>query len=262
MAKIEVIEKDTQFRLRIQVNFRDDLAENGEARETQTVQAPKVGGRDGPRGEGRKPPMEKKPPVKIYKAQSGDGRKKKPKGEESVVEFYTDWLADTPMNRHIGIVWLRLLIDEQGEALMPFRELSLMVDSTNRQASSQHVEDFRERGEEFQAFVMRKRKVNEEVVECVEEEVLKGPLLGEGERASRVCERLKRRDITAANIEAALEQISCKAVLRKLRKQMGQGEAHYKESYLLEEMMKELSEGSGVAFGLEGAYVGDMLGRG
>ena len=96
---------------------------------------------------------------------------------------------------------------------MPFRELSLMGDSTNRQALSQHVEDFRERGEEFRAFVMRKRKV--------QEEVLKGVLLGEGEKASRVCERLKRRDITAANIEAALEQILCKAVLRKLRKQIG-----------------------------------------
>jgi hypothetical protein len=53
-------------------------------------------------------------------------------------------------------------------------------------------------------------------------------LLGEGEKASRVCERLKRRNITAANIEAALEQIWCKAVLRKLPKQRGQGEAPYR----------------------------------
>ncbi len=93
---------------------------------------------------------------------------------------------------------------------------------------------------------------------CVEEEVMKGPLLGEGELAKRVNEELKRTDITAANIEAALEQISCKAVLGGLRKQMEQGEARYKESYLLEEMRKELSQGSAGAGGLEGAYVGGM----
>ena len=58
----------------------------------------------------------------------------------------TDWLPDTPSNRKAMLVFLRLLLDEEGKQLFTFQELSVLFDSDNRQASSQHMEDFRECG--------------------------------------------------------------------------------------------------------------------
>ena len=49
----------------------------------------------------------------------------------------------------------------------------------------------------------------------------------------RVHARLGRRDLTVANIEAALEKISCREVRRVLRGQLEAGKAHYVDASLL-----------------------------
>jgi hypothetical protein len=38
-------------------------------------------------------------------------------------KFATQWLPDTPSNRHLTVVWLRLLVDEPGEPLFTLQEL-------------------------------------------------------------------------------------------------------------------------------------------
>lgn len=81
--------------------------------------------------------------------------------------FATQWLPDTPSNRHLTLVWLRLLVDAQGKPLFTLQELAVLVGSTNRQAASQHLEDFRQCGEDMRGFVLRRRKVDEAVVEGV-----------------------------------------------------------------------------------------------
>jgi hypothetical protein len=92
--------------------------------------------------------------------------------------FSTEWLPDTPSNRHTTVVWLRLLVDERGRPLFTLQELAALVGSDNRQAASQHLEDFRQCGEDFRTFVLRKRKVDGTVVEAVLKELLKTPLAG------------------------------------------------------------------------------------
>ena len=47
--------------------------------------------------------------------------------------------------------------------------------SANRQAASQHVEDFRQCGEDFRAFVLRKRKIAASVVDGVLQELQQTP---------------------------------------------------------------------------------------
>ena len=79
----------------------------------------------------------------------------------------TQWLPDTPSNRHLTVVWFRLLVDEHGKPLFTLQELATIVGSANRQAASQHLEDFRQCGEDMRAFVLRKRKVDAAVVEGV-----------------------------------------------------------------------------------------------
>src|SRR4249920_2729703 len=92
--------------------------------------------------------------------------------------FATQWLPDTPSNRHTTVVWLRLLVDAHGKPLFTLQELAAMVGSANRQAASQHLEDFRQCGEDFRAFVLRKRKVDAAVVEGVLHELLQTPVAG------------------------------------------------------------------------------------
>src|SRR5690349_14880085 len=75
-------------------------------------------------------------------------------------QFATQWLPNTSSNRHLLLVWLRWLVDAHGKPLFTLQELAVIVDSTNRQAASQHLEDFRQCGEDFRAFVLRKRKVD------------------------------------------------------------------------------------------------------
>jgi transposase-like protein len=139
------------------------------------------------------------------------------------------------------VVWLRLLVNECGTPWFTLQELAPLVGSANRQAASQHLEDFRQCGEDFRAFVLRKRKVDATVVEGVLQELLHTPLAGPASLAPRVNAQLGRNDLSVVNIEEALEQISCVPVLRTLRRQLEAGHVHYQEEYLLTEMLESLS---------------------
>ncbi|MFC1717721.1 hypothetical protein ACFL6S_28935 [Candidatus Poribacteria bacterium] len=53
-----------------------------------------------------------------------------------------DWLPDTVSNRKSVLVFLRWLLDENNKHAFTHQELSKVVDSEKRQASSGHVERF------------------------------------------------------------------------------------------------------------------------
>jgi transposase-like protein len=155
-------------------------------------------------------------------------------------QFATHWLPDTSSNRHLTIVWLRLLRDAHDRPCFTLQELAPLVGSPHRQAASQHLEDFRQCGEDFRAFVLRKRKVDATVVEAVLAELLHTPLAGPTDLVPRVLARLDRHDLSVANIESALEQISCVPVLRVLRRQLETGHVQYQEAWLLTELLESL----------------------
>lgn len=160
--------------------------------------------------------------------------------------FSTQWLPDTPSNRHMTVVWFRLLVDEHDKALFTLQEVAVIVGSANRQAASQHLEDFRQCGEDVRAFGLRKRKVDATVVEAVLHELLKAPLAGPAALVPRINAQLGRNDLSVANIEDALEQISCVPVLRRLRRQLEAGHVQYQEAYLLTEILESLSLPAGL----------------
>jgi transposase-like protein len=57
----------------------------------------------------------------------------------------------------------------------------------------------------------------------------------------RVNAQLGRDDLTAANIDSAVEQISCVPVLKTVRRQLEVGHVPYREAYLLAEMLESVS---------------------
>jgi hypothetical protein len=82
-------------------------------------------------------------------------------------QFCTSWVADTPENRKAMIVFLRLLVDSDGRKLFTHQQLAEIVESSNRQAISNHFESFVACGCDFLDFLLRKRKVNSEVCDAV-----------------------------------------------------------------------------------------------
>jgi transposase-like protein len=165
--------------------------------------------------------------------------------------YSTDWLPDTASNRKSMLVFLRLLRNEEGKCVFTFQELSKVVDSEKRQASSGHVERFRVSGSDFLTFLTRKRKVDSEVVEAVSQEVVGAPLAETSELQQRVNARLGRNDLSSRNIEVALEQIPFQRVRGVLRKHLATGKAHYQEKYLLEEMMRSSATAVGQEAGIQ-----------
>jgi len=71
-------------------------------------------------------------------------------------------LPDTAANRKVLIVLLRWLRDAAtGRELFTLQELAQIVESENRQAASEHAEQFRACEEDVEGFLRRKRKVDE-----------------------------------------------------------------------------------------------------
>jgi len=152
-------------------------------------------------------------------------------------EHFTISLPDTPSNRKAMLVFLRSLHDSSGKHVFTFQELSVLFDSNNRQASSQHMEDFRDCGSDFLHYLTRKRKVDCIVVEAVWQELIRDPLAKLMDLQERVNAKLGCKDLTSANIKAALGQISYDQIRDAMLSQLSHGKAHYHEEYLLIEMM-------------------------
>ena len=104
----------------------------------------------------------------------------------------------------------------------------------------------------MKATLQRDRKVDDQVVEVVSCEVLKAPLATTQALCTTVNARLDRTDISVANIEAALAQISCRSLRLVMRKQICSGAAHYKESYLLDTLLLAYEGAEDIIPGLEG----------
>ena len=50
---------------------------------------------------------------------------------------------DTPANRKVAVIFLRGMRDTQGKPLFTLAQLAWIVESSNRQAASGHIEEFR-----------------------------------------------------------------------------------------------------------------------
>lgn len=151
-------------------------------------------------------------------------------------------LPDTPDNQQGLIVLLREFRDATGQPLFPHRTLAAIVGSTNRQASSEHCEQFRACDRELFSFLQRRRKVDGAVVEAAQSILEKEPLISTTALAEQVGAKLQRSDLTVANMDAALDQIPCRVARQAMRGQIETGAAHWSEQPLLEAAMSALTE--------------------
>jgi transposase-like protein len=161
-----------------------------------------------------------------------------------------DWLPDTLTNRKSTLVFLRQLTDEAGKSLFTYQELAQVVGSSNRQAACNHIRDFRDCGEDFLAFLSRRKKLDSQVVSAIREELLKDPLASCPQLQPKVNARLGRDDLSVRNLEEAMDLIPVRPFRQAIQRQLAKGEVHYQEQYLLSEMMTSLSPQAGLRAGI------------
>ncbi len=163
--------------------------------------------------------------------------------------FYWEFPAVSPENQKAVILFLRgfkahpqakqgLFTQEQIARAMPD------FAGASRQSIRDHQRRFEESGGDLKRCFTRKRKVNEEVVEAVTQQLQQDPLATNARLTEQVKEQLGREDLTSANIEAALEQISAHHLRKVVQTQLDHGTLHYQEEYLLEQVFEALQSDS------------------
>jgi transposase-like protein len=130
---------------------------------------------------------------------------------------------------------------ETGKPLFSYQCIADAFGYADRRNIHNFWQEFQQCAEDFASYLRRKRKVTAEVVEALVAE-LSHDLLADKEALARaVNQRLKRSDISAANVEAGLEQISCAQIRRILKQQVAAGRVQYKEQFLLQELLSQSS---------------------
>ena len=122
-------------------------------------------------------------------------------------------IRDTWVNRKVLFSILRMLRSpETGNPLFRYQCIADAFGYTDRRNIHNFWQEFQQCAEDFASYLRRKRKVTAEVVEALVAELSHDLLATKEALARGVNLRLKRMDISAANVEAGLEQISCAQV--------------------------------------------------
>ena len=156
------------------------------------------------------------------------------------------------------MVFLRLICSHRDTPLFTHQQLAQVVGSSNRQASSRHMEIFRECVGDFLDFLRHRRKADGKVVSTVFAQLQKDPLATRGDLKTQANAQLQSTGISETNIDVALQQISAKQIRQPMQKQLARGRAHYREEYLLQEMVTSLNSGAAQKAGIGGCHSARM----
>ena len=154
-------------------------------------------------------------------------------------------IGDTQTNRKILMVFLRSLQDSATKKhLFTFKVIADAFNYPDRRNVNNYWRAFERCGRDMFKYILRKRKVDQSVVQAVQSE-LKGNIQAKlPELCAKTNERLKRSDLKPSNIQAALEQIPCTVIRKEVISRWESGTFHPKEKIILEEAMAALQEGS------------------
>lgn len=155
-----------------------------------------------------------------------------------ILEFTND-----QSNKKLGLILLRMLKDPQsGKAIYTYQQIADAFGYADRRNVHNYWQEFVACEGKFLDYLLRKRKVDLTVVEAVKEELQSDILLSLSGLCARTNQRLGRSDLTPANIQAAMEQISCTVIRNEVVARWEAGSFHPKEEVVLEEALSALQE--------------------
>ena len=161
-----------------------------------------------------------------------------------VADVYYGWFAHTRSNKKVVLVLLRQMYDSRtGRRLFTEEELGVLLGSTNRQAVDGHMKGFRDAEGDFGKYLSRTRKVDAAVVELVWKTLLAIPYVSLSELTAEVnLVYTGAKPLSSMNVRKALEEISGYRIWRLMLKGVEKGRAHYDEAFLIEHVLRLLSE--------------------
>ena len=158
------------------------------------------------------------------------------------------WLemADSWTNRRGLMIFLRTLRGPQGRPLMTYEAIARQLGYPDRRNVHNFWMEFESCGEDLQAYLGRKKKVDEEVVALCEQVWKAHPLWSAvqvyeelvrcfPDRAALLCEQ---------NVRTAGHQIGFLGIQQVLKRQLAEGEVHVEESLLLEALFELADAGA------------------
>ncbi len=155
-------------------------------------------------------------------------------------------LPDTWANRRGLMIFLRCLRTAEGHALVTYERLAEALGYEDRRNVHNYWMEFEACGSDLAAFLVRRQKVDAEVVaRC--EQIWQGHLLWS---AVQVYEEYKRRwpksgaTLNETHIRAAGHQISFLKRQQGLRRQLQDGSVSYREPVLLDHLFERASKGA------------------
>ena len=149
-------------------------------------------------------------------------------------------LPDTWSNRRGAMILLRGLHRRDGWPLVTYEHLAQELGYADRRNVHNFWAEFETCGGDLAAFLQRRKKVDAEVVaRC--EDIWKAPPLW---TCAQVLAEFRRRwpeqgaELSEQNMRTAGHQVGFLGVQQGLRRQLAEGEAHYKEPVLLETLFE------------------------
>jgi transposase-like protein len=155
-------------------------------------------------------------------------------------------LPDTPANRRGAMILLRGLHRRDGWPLVTYERLAQQLGYADRRNVHNFWAEFEACGSDLAAFLLRRKKVDAEVVARCEQIWKAHPLW----TCAQVLAEFRRRwpdqgaQLSEPNMRTAGHQVGFLGVQRSLRRQLAQGEAHYQEPVVLEALWEMADAGA------------------
>ncbi len=145
-------------------------------------------------------------------------------------------LPDTWANRRSAMIFLRCLRDAEGQPLLTYEGIAEPLGYADRRNVHNYWAEFQACEGDLLAYLCRRKKVDAEVVSCCERIWRAHPLWTPAQVHAEVVRQLPEKGATLSvqNIRTAGQQVGFLGVQQALRRQLAEGQAHYKEEALIE----------------------------
>jgi hypothetical protein len=149
--------------------------------------------------------------------------------EEVRLEF-----PDTWANCRGLMIFLRCLRDAEGRPLVTYEWIADQLGYEDRRNVHNYWAEFQACGCDLGAYLRRRKEVDDEVVACCEQVWRAHPLWTPAQVHAEVVRRLpvKGATLSVPNIGTAGQQVGFLGTQQALRRQVAEGQAHYKEEAL------------------------------
>ena len=147
-------------------------------------------------------------------------------------------LRNTPNNRKVLYVLLRLFKKENGKNLVSFREISALFGLKKRQNSNNYYREFVECDEDLLLFLKRKKRL-EESLPLIEKQILKMPLLSIAEQYKLFLGSHPEFKMTLSSFQKYYSQIDAVKLKKRFDELITRKECRPDKERFLQEILQE-----------------------